>query len=109
MESGKMDINFAYPVRFVRARGGWVITCRDLPEVISQAEEEENRIDVAEGALQAAFESRIVLKEPVPAPSPKRAGEEVVTVPVETARKAASTSPVNRRRSQATGAKRVRR
>jgi antitoxin HicB len=85
-----MDFTFAYPVRFERAEeGGWVITCRDLPEVVSQAEDDEDRIDIAEGALQAAFESRIMLKEPIPRPSPKRAGEEVVSVPIETATKAA--------------------
>ena len=85
-----MDITFVYPVRFERApEGGWVITCRDLPEVISQAEDNEDRIDVAEGALQAAFESRIVLNEPFPQPTAKRADEELVTVPIETATKAA--------------------
>lgn len=85
-----MDITFAYPVRFRRApEGGWVINCRDLPEMISQADDGEDRIDIAEGALQAALESRIMLKESIPAPSATRSGEVVVTVPIETATKAA--------------------
>jgi len=85
-----MEFKFAYPVRFERAaEGGWVITCRDLPEVVSQADEDEDRIDIAEGALQAAFESRILLKEPFPAPSEKQPGEDIVAVPIETATKAA--------------------
>ena len=85
-----MEFRFAYPVRFQRAdEGGWVITCRDLPEVVSQAGEDEDRIDVAEGALQAAFETRIMLKESFPPASEKRFDEEIVSVPIETATKAA--------------------
>jgi antitoxin HicB len=85
-----MEFKFAYPVRFQRAdEGGWVITCRDLPEVVSQAEDDEDRIDVAEGALQAAFETRIMLKESFPPASSKRVDEEIVSVPIETATKAA--------------------
>lgn len=52
---------FAYPVRFKRDKDGdWLITARDLPEVVSQAKSSENRVDVAEGALQAEIESRIL-------------------------------------------------
>ena len=85
-----MNVTFAYPVRFERAEeGGWVISSRDLPELWSQAEDDEDRVEVAEGALQAAFEYRIMKKEPLPQPSKPRTNEQLVTVPVETATKAA--------------------
>lgn len=85
-----MNVTFAYPVRFHRAKeGGWLISSRDLPEVVTQAGEDEDRFDVAEGALQAAFEYRILKKEELPRPSKPRKGEELVDLPVETAAKAA--------------------
>ncbi len=81
---------YAYPVRFVPARdGGWTISCRDLPDVVSQAEADEDRIDIAEGALQAAIEGRVLTGGAIPAPSPARRGEIEVSLPVETAAKAA--------------------
>lgn len=86
---------YAYPVRFERAQeGGWVITSRDLPEVVSQAEDSEDRVDVAEGALQAAIEGRILSNEAIPSPSDPKKGEEVVAIPVDTAAKAALYSRV---------------
>ena len=55
---------YDYAFRFIKEDDGWVITCRDLPEAISQAEADENRVKVAEGCLQAALESRIRDNEP---------------------------------------------
>ena len=86
---------YAYPVRYAGAKeGGWVISCRDLPEVVSQAEESENRTEVAEGALQAAIEGRILADMEIPKPSAPKKGEELVAVPLETAAKAALYSTV---------------
>lgn len=81
---------YAYPFRFRRVKkGGWVITCRDLPEAISQADEDEDRVDIAAGCLQAALEGRIRHGMAITPPSTARAGEKVVPVPLETAAKAA--------------------
>ena len=66
---------YDYAFRFTKEGAGWVITCRDLPEAISQAESNENRIEVAEGCLQAALESRIRDNEPLPVASKSRRGE----------------------------------
>lgn len=89
-ESSMDTITFAYPILFERAEeGGWVITSRDLPEVVSQAEDGEDRVNIAEGALQAAIEGRLLLDKVIPAPSGARRHEVLVTVPVETATKAA--------------------
>lgn len=84
-----MDITFAYPLLFKSEEGGWVITCRDLPELVSQAAKGEDRVEVAEGALQAAIEGRLLLKRELPIPSAARGDEVMVTLPVETATKAA--------------------
>lgn len=42
---------YDYAFKFTKENDGWVITCRDLPEAISQADANEDRIDVAEGLL----------------------------------------------------------
>lgn len=84
-----MDI-YAYPGRIVSAEeGGWLIRFRDFPEGISQAEDYEDVIDVAEGCLQACVEGRLEDGLRIPEPSPLKAGEVLVTVPIETATKAA--------------------
>ena len=80
---------YDYSFKFTKESDGWVINCRDLPEAISQADANEDRIEIAEGCLQAALESRIHDNEPLPMPSPARRGEVVITPPAGTAAKAA--------------------
>jgi len=80
---------YDYAFQFTPEDDGWVITCRDLPEAISQAEKHENRIDIAEGCLQAAMESRIRDGEPLPVASKPRKGEVIITPPAATAAKSA--------------------
>jgi antitoxin HicB len=80
---------YDYAFRFTKEDDGWVITCRDLPEAISQADSNENRIDIAESCLQAALESRIHDNEPLPVASKSRRGELMINSPATTAAKAA--------------------
>lgn len=80
---------YDYAFRFTKEDDGWVITCRDLPEAISQAEANEDRIEVAEGCLQATLESRIQDDEPLPVASKPRRGEVMISPPAATAAKAA--------------------
>ena len=81
---------FVYPARFTRApEGGWNIRFRDLPDAISQAGDDEDAIDVAEGCLQATIEGRLLHAKEIPKPSELRPGEVPVSVPIETATKAA--------------------
>ncbi len=81
---------YEYPVLFTAAvEGGWVITCRDLPEAISQAEGNEDREEIASGCLQAAIETRVEDGHDLPPPSRVRAGEVKVALPIDTAAKAA--------------------
>lgn len=80
---------YDYAFHFTKEDDGWVITCRDLPEAISQANAGEDRIGVAEGCLQAALESRIHDNEPLPVASKPRRGEVSINPPAATAAKAA--------------------
>ena len=52
---------FAYPVTLAadEVDGGFVVTCCDLPEAISQGDTLEDAIEAAEGALEAAIYMRI--------------------------------------------------
>jgi antitoxin HicB len=79
---------YDYAFKFTKEDSGWVITCRDLPEAISQADANEDRIDIAAGCLQAALESRIRDNESLPVASKPRRGEAVVSAPAATAAKA---------------------
>ena len=80
---------YDYAFRFTKEDDGWVITCRDLSEAISQAEANEDRVEVAQGCLQAALESRIRDNEPLPIASKSRRSEVMVSPPAATAAKAA--------------------
>lgn len=81
---------YVYPARITRApEGGWNIRFRDLPDAISQAEADEDAVDIAEGCLQAAIEGRLLYHDEIPEATEARPGEVPVAVPVETAAKAA--------------------
>ena len=82
---------FTYPVTLTpdEVDGGYVVTCRDVPEVVTQGETIEDGINEAEGALEAAIEMRIEDSMAVPVPSAKRRGEYLASLPVGTAMKAA--------------------
>ena len=80
--------SYDYAFKFTQEGDGWVITCRDLPEAISQAGTKEDRIEIAEGCLQAALESRIRDNESLPVAAKPRRGEIVISTPAATAAKA---------------------
>ena len=81
---------YRYPARVTPAEeGGWLIRFRDFPEGISQADPDQDAIDMAEGCLQACVEGRLEDGMEIPEPSPPRSGEVLVIVPLETATKAA--------------------
>lgn len=81
--------SYDYAFRFTREDGAWVITCRDIPEAITQADAGEDRIEIAEGCLQAALESRIRDNEVLPVASKSRRGEVLISPPAATAAKCA--------------------
>jgi antitoxin HicB len=82
--------SFVYPIALAQdPEGGSIVTCRDLPEVITQGDTREDALEAAEGALQAATEMRIQDNEDIPAASEAQRDEVLVAVPIGTAMKAA--------------------
>jgi predicted RNase H-like HicB family nuclease len=94
--------HFTYPVVLTpdKSDEGFVVTCRDLPEAITQGNSIAEAIEQAEGALQAAIESRIEDGMELPIPSRPRKGEHSVHVPVSTAMKAALYIAMRRERDR---------
>ncbi len=81
---------FSYPVKLKADKdGGFVVTCRDLPEAITQGDTVEEALREAEGAVQAAVEGRIEDGLKIPEPTHAKRGERLVATPVTTALKAA--------------------
>ena len=82
---------FTYPIILTpdEADGGYVVTCRDLSEVITQGDTVELAQEEAEGALEAAIEMRMADGMDIPQPSPRKKGEQLTGLPVGTAMKAA--------------------
>lgn len=84
-------LQFAYPIKLTRDRkdGGYVVSCRDISEAITQGDTVEHALAEAEGALQAAIEGRIEDGLDIPTPSRSKHGERMVATPITTALKAA--------------------
>jgi len=86
-----MHTNFIYPVALVpdEADGGYVVTCRDLPEAITQGSSVSMCLEEAQGAVEAAINGRMYGSKDIPKPSRPRKNEHLVAVPLDTAIKAA--------------------
>lgn len=81
---------FTYPVILAADEdGGYVVTCRDVPEVVTQGETVDEALGEAEGALEAAIEMRMEDGMEIPLPTAKRRGEYLASLPISTAMKAA--------------------
>ena len=81
---------FEYPVLLAPAEeGSFVVTCRDLPEVITQGENVTDALAEAADAMDEAFAARMQVDESLPLPSSPCEGEYVVSPPAETVAKAA--------------------
>ena len=82
---------FTYAVRLTPEKrdGGYVVTCRDLPEVITQGESTQDALEEATDALEESIAARIDDGRDIPLPTPKKRGERMVSVPPSMALKAA--------------------
>ena len=69
--------------------GGFVMTFRDLPESITQGNTVEDAMAAAADCLEEAIAGRIDDDAEIPIPSRKQPGEHAVSVPLQTAMKAA--------------------
>jgi antitoxin HicB len=83
--------HFTYAVKLTpdKRDGGYVVTCRDLPEVITQGDTFEEAVAEAADALEEAVAGRIDDRRDIPMPTAKKRGERTVSVPPSMALKAA--------------------
>ena len=80
---------FEYAVRLTEAEeGGFVVTCRDFPEVITQGDTLEDALMEAADAMDEAFANRMENDMEIPVPSRPENGEHLVAPPPETVLKA---------------------
>jgi len=80
----------AYAVRLEPAKeGGYVVTCRDLPEVVTQGDDFAEALAQASDAMDEAFAARIDDGEEFPEASAPRKGEYLVAPSSDLSAKAA--------------------
>lgn len=81
---------FEYAVKFSPAEeGGFVVTCRDLPQLITQGEDLADALAEAADAMDEVFAAYMQGGLPFPAPTKAKRGEHLVSPPAETVAKAA--------------------
>ena len=80
---------FEYPVTLTSAReGGFVVTCRDLPPLVTQGNDKNDALTQAADAMDEVFATYMIEGIDFPEPSKARRGEHVVAPPAETMVKA---------------------
>ena len=81
---------FEYAVKLTPAKeGGFIVTCRDLPEVITQGEDIQDALEQASDAMAEAFDIRIEDELDFPVPAAPKRREHKVSPPAEMVAKAA--------------------
>ena len=81
---------FDYPVLLKAAEeGGFIVTCRDLPSLITQGEDEADALSQAADAMDEVFATYMLEGLTFPTPSNTRRGEYSIAPPAETMAKAA--------------------
>ena len=81
---------FQYPVLLSASNGGgYVVTCRDLPELITQGEDVRDAIEQASDAMDEVFATYMIEGVDFPRPTRARRRERLVAPPAETMAKAA--------------------
>ncbi len=80
---------FDYPVLLKSEGDGLVVTCRDLPALITQGDDEAEALREAADAMDELFATYMKQGLDFPAPSKPKRGEHMVAPPAETVAKAA--------------------
>lgn len=81
---------FQYAVLLSLAKeGGYVVTCRDLPELVTQGESVEDALEQASDAMDEVFATYLTEGLDFPEPSKARRREHMVAPPPETVAKVA--------------------
>lgn len=83
------DFTYAATLTPDEADGGFVVMFPELPEAITQGEDEADALSQAADALEEAIAGRIRRGAEIPAPKPPRKGQHLVPVPAQMAAKAA--------------------
>ena len=74
-------MQFRYPARLQPDRSGEIIVSfRDLPECLTSGTDKAEALMEARDALEEAIAGRIDDDEPIPVPSRRRAGEQLITL-----------------------------
>ena len=82
--------HFEYPVLLARAKeGGYVVTCRDLPALVTQGNDKRDGLEQAADAMDEIFATLMKQGRPFPSPSKPKRFEHLVSPPAETVAKAA--------------------
>jgi len=77
-----------YPATFTPAdEGGFVITFRDIPEAISQGDDEAEALHMAADVLLTVMDFYFEDRRPVPMPSERQEGERMIPLPLSAASK----------------------
>lgn len=81
---------FQYPVLLSEAEeGGYIVTCRDLPQLVTQGENTQDALEQASDAMDEVFATYLLKGIDFPEPSKARRREHLVSPPAETVAKAA--------------------
>jgi len=81
---------FQYPVLLTPAdEGGYVVTCRDLPELVTEGESIDDALEQAADAMDEVFATYLTDGLDLPPPSKARRREHLVAPPAEAVAKAA--------------------
>lgn len=81
---------FQYPVLLTPAEeGGYVVTCRDLPQLVTQGDTEQDALEQAADAMDEVFATYMMEGIDFPQPSKAKRREHLVAPPAETTAKAA--------------------
>ena len=81
--------NWRFGAQIIEESGDFVVTIRDLPEVVTSGETHAEAISLAEDAVEVALFVRMEKCEPLPLPSPLQPGEIATVLPARLAAKAA--------------------
>jgi antitoxin HicB len=72
----------AYPVRLTPDAGvGILVTCRDLPELLTWGDDEAEALAMAADALEVVIAATLAEGRPVPRPSEALPGERLIALP----------------------------
>lgn len=78
-----MEGTVKYPATFTPAEeGGFVVTFRDIPEAITQGDDEAEALTMAADVLLSSMEFYFEDKRQVPPPSAPEAGERLIALPL---------------------------